>query len=61
MYMKTGQFDFKLLEKLEERDNPFRPIIVAHYVSGNPPEVPEYVEPPEKKEEKPEELVKMEE
>ncbi|NJE00078.1 DUF1957 domain-containing protein [Thermococcus sp. LS1] len=65
MYMKTGQFNFKLLEELEERDNPFRPIIIAHYVSRNPPEVPEYVEPPEvppeKKEEKPEELVKMEE
>ncbi|ACJ15638.1 hypothetical alpha-amylase [Thermococcus onnurineus NA1] len=65
MYMETRQFNFKLLEELEERDNLFRSIIVAHYLSGNPPGVPEYVEPPEvppeKMEEKPEKLVKMEE
>ncbi|WP_297091479.1 1,4-alpha-glucan branching protein [Thermococcus sp.] len=46
-YVKTGAFDVHLLERLEERDNPFRPVVVASYVSENPPEVPEYVEPPE--------------
>ena len=46
-YVKTGEFDGKLLEELEERDNAFKPVIVAHYVSGNPPELEEYVEPPE--------------
>lgn len=46
-YVKTGEFDVKLLEELEERDNPFRPIVVEPYVSENPPELEEYVEPPE--------------
>ena len=46
-YVKTGAFDVHLLEELEERDNPFRPVVVASYVSENPPEVLEYVEPPE--------------
>ena len=46
-YIKTGEFDAELLGKLEERDNPFRPVIVGSYVSKNPPEVQEYVEPPE--------------
>ncbi len=45
-YVKTGAFDVHLLEELEERDNPFRPVVVASYVSENPPEVLEYVEPP---------------
>ncbi|CAD5243679.1 1,4-alpha-glucan branching protein [Thermococcus camini] len=46
-YIRTGEFDAELLGKLEERDNPFRPVIVGIYVSGNPPELEEYVEPPE--------------
>ncbi len=46
-YVKTGEFDVKLLEELEERDNPFRPVVVGPYVSENPPELEEYVEPPE--------------
>ncbi|ASJ11917.1 1,4-alpha-glucan branching protein [Thermococcus thioreducens] len=46
-YVKTGKFDSRLLEELEERDNAFRPVVVASYVSENPPEFPEYVEPPE--------------
>lgn len=46
-YVKTGEFDIKLLEGLEERDNAFRPVVVEHYVSDNPPELEEYVEPPE--------------
>ncbi len=46
-YVKTGgEFDVHLLKELEERDNAFRPVIVANYVSENPPEVPDYVEPP---------------
>ncbi|WP_148882708.1 1,4-alpha-glucan branching protein [Thermococcus aciditolerans] len=46
-YVKTGDFDVELLEELERRDNPFKPVVVASYVSESPPEVPEYVEPPE--------------
>lgn len=46
-YVKTGDFDVRLLEELEERDNPFKPVVVASYVSESPPEVQEYVEPPE--------------
>lgn len=46
-YVKIGEFDVKLLEELEERDNPFRPVVVGPYVSENPPELEEYVEPPE--------------
>ncbi|ASJ00443.1 1,4-alpha-glucan branching protein [Thermococcus gorgonarius] len=46
-YVKTGEFDTKLLEELEERDNAFKPVLVEHYVSENPPELEEYVEPPE--------------
>ncbi|WP_297498432.1 1,4-alpha-glucan branching protein [Thermococcus sp.] len=46
-YLRTGQFDRVILNELEERDNPFRPVIVEHYVSENPPELEEYVEPPE--------------
>ncbi len=46
-YLKTGEFDIRLLEELEERDNAFRPVLVAHYISENPPELEEYVEPPE--------------
>ncbi len=45
-YVKAGEFNTGLLEELEERDNAFRPVVVAHYVSGNPPELEEYVEPP---------------
>ncbi|WP_456366424.1 1,4-alpha-glucan branching protein [Thermococcus sp.] len=45
--VKTGDFNTGLLEELEERDNPFKPVAVAYYVSGNPPELEEYVEPPE--------------
>ena len=45
-YVKTGEFDVKLLEELEERDNPFRPVVIEPYVSENPPELEEYVEPP---------------
>lgn len=46
-YVKTGSFDVKLLEELEERDNAFRPVVVSYYVSENPPELEEFVEPPE--------------
>ncbi|MBP1911973.1 1,4-alpha-glucan branching protein [Thermococcus stetteri] len=58
-YVKTGEFDVKLLEGLEERDNAFKPVVVESYISENPPELEEYVEPPEvppekvEKEEKP--------
>ncbi|WP_457741626.1 1,4-alpha-glucan branching protein domain-containing protein [Thermococcus sp.] len=43
-YFKTGEMDVSLLEELEERDNPFRPVIVAHYVVKNPPELEKFVE-----------------
>ncbi|WP_010477539.1 1,4-alpha-glucan branching protein [Thermococcus zilligii] len=46
-YVKSGEFDVKLLEELEERDNAFKPVLVEHYISENPPELEEYVEPPE--------------
>jgi len=46
-YFNTGEMDVSLLEELEKRDNPFRPVIVAHYVSDSPPELEEFVEPPE--------------
>ncbi|NJE61755.1 1,4-alpha-glucan branching protein [Thermococcus sp. 21S7] len=46
-YVKTGSFDVGLLKGLEERDNPFTPVLVGGYVSESPPEVQEYVEPPE--------------
>lgn len=46
-YFKIGEMDVSLLEEIEERDNPFRPVIVAHYVSSSPSELEEFVEPPE--------------
>ncbi|NJE06504.1 DUF1957 domain-containing protein [Thermococcus sp. M36] len=52
-YIKTGEFNIELLGELEDRDNVFRPVIAAYYVSENPPELEEYVEPPEVPSEKP--------
>ncbi|ASJ09977.1 1,4-alpha-glucan branching protein [Thermococcus sp. P6] len=46
-YVRTGEFNDSLLEELRERDNAFNPVIIEEYVSENPPEVPEYVEPPQ--------------
>ena len=46
-YVESGEFDVGLLEELEERDNVFRPVLVASYVSEKPPELEKYVEPPE--------------
>lgn len=47
-YFKKGEFREKeVLEAVEEIDNPFNPIRVDVYVSEAPPEVPEYVKPPE--------------
>ncbi|WP_297512501.1 1,4-alpha-glucan branching protein domain-containing protein, partial [Thermococcus sp.] len=46
-YFRTGEMDVSLLEGLEERDNPFKPVIVSYYISDNPPELEEFVEPPE--------------
>uniref|UniRef100_UPI0026158371 1,4-alpha-glucan branching protein domain-containing protein n=1 Tax=Thermococcus sp. TaxID=35749 RepID=UPI0026158371 len=45
--VKKGEFNAALLEELEERDNPFKPVAVAYYVSENPPKLEEHVEPPE--------------
>ncbi|AFL94754.1 glycogen branching enzyme [Thermococcus cleftensis] len=56
-YVRTGDIDVKLLEELEERDNAFRPVVMAHYVSDNPPELEEFVEPPEVPPERTEEPV----
>ena len=46
-HFKTGEMDVSLLEELEERDNPFRPVLVDHYVVEKPPELEEFVEPSE--------------
>ncbi|WP_456367762.1 1,4-alpha-glucan branching protein domain-containing protein [Thermococcus sp.] len=46
-YMRSGKLNVKLLEELEERDNPFRPVIVDHYITENPPELEVYVDPSE--------------
>ncbi|ASJ02445.1 1,4-alpha-glucan branching protein [Thermococcus profundus] len=54
-YVKTGEFDEKVLEELEERDSAFKPVIVEHYISENAPELEDYVEPPEVPPEKTEE------
>ena len=45
-YFRTGDMNVSLLEELEERDNPFRPVMVSYYVSRTPPELGEFVEPP---------------
>ncbi len=45
-YFESGKREGNLLERLEERDNPFRPPAVFGYISENPPEVSRYVEPP---------------
>ena len=47
-YFKSGKFKEKeFLEDIEEIDNPFHPINIEVYVSEEPPNVPEYIEPPE--------------
>ena len=47
-YFKSGKFKEKeFLEDIEEIDNPFHPINIEVYVSEEPPNVPDYIEPPE--------------
>ncbi len=46
-YMKGKSSEVPSLDELEMTDRPFKNVVVAYYVSPNPPEVPEYVEPPE--------------
>jgi len=43
-YFKNDEMDVSFLEELEERDNPFRPVIVEPYVQKNPPKLENYVE-----------------
>ncbi|WP_461866550.1 1,4-alpha-glucan branching protein [Thermococcus sp.] len=57
--LEQGEFDFELLEMLEKKDSVFRPIRLDVYVTQNPPEVPEFVEPPQVPEEKIEEKPKV--
>ncbi|AAL81517.1 DUF1957 domain-containing protein [Pyrococcus furiosus DSM 3638] len=48
VYVKTGEFpEMELLEEAEDKDNVFHPIVIEPYVSEVPPEVPEYIEPPQ--------------
>lgn len=58
-YFKTRDFPEKeFLEKVEEIDNPFKPINIEVYVSEEPPKVEEFIKPPEIPKEKIEEKQK---
>ncbi|MDK2853645.1 MAG: 1,4-alpha-glucan branching enzyme [Thermococcaceae archaeon] len=47
-YFKGSEFkEREFLEEVEEIDNPFHPINIEVYVSEEPPNVPDYIEPPE--------------